>query len=177
MAYASWSVVFGEQPSAAKWNILGTNDASFNDGTGIGTNAVAAASLATSALYLGQGSKTTDTSGVTTTSDICNTGSIVIPTTGRMVQLQAFVSEVSNTGSANMWITITDAVGAGGTEYALEFKKNRTAGDVTGSFMLLSRPQVITGTKTFYLSGSVSGGTGTFSATATRPAWIAAVLL
>lgn len=35
MAYTSWSVVFGEQPSAAKWNILGTNDASFNDGTGI----------------------------------------------------------------------------------------------------------------------------------------------
>jgi hypothetical protein len=35
MAYQSWSVVFGEQPSAAKWNILGTNDASFNDGSGI----------------------------------------------------------------------------------------------------------------------------------------------
>lgn len=34
-SYASWSVVFGEQPSAAKWNILGTNDAAFNDGTGI----------------------------------------------------------------------------------------------------------------------------------------------
>lgn len=30
MAYSSWSVVFGEQPSAAKWNILGTNDADFN---------------------------------------------------------------------------------------------------------------------------------------------------
>lgn len=37
MAYASWSVVFGEQPSAAKWNILGTNDSSFNDGTGLPT--------------------------------------------------------------------------------------------------------------------------------------------
>ncbi len=35
MAYAAWSVSFGEQPSTAKWNILGTNDASFNDGTGI----------------------------------------------------------------------------------------------------------------------------------------------
>lgn len=35
MAYASWSVSFGEQPSAAKWNILGTNDSSFNDGTGL----------------------------------------------------------------------------------------------------------------------------------------------
>ncbi len=40
MAYASWSVVFGEQPSAAKWNILGTNDASFNDGTGIAASAI-----------------------------------------------------------------------------------------------------------------------------------------
>jgi hypothetical protein len=29
MAYSAWSVVFGEQPSAAKWNILGTNDAHF----------------------------------------------------------------------------------------------------------------------------------------------------
>lgn len=29
MAYSSWSVVFGEIPSAAKWNILGTNDAHF----------------------------------------------------------------------------------------------------------------------------------------------------
>lgn len=40
IAYASWSVVFGEQPSASKWNILGTNDAEFNsliqrNGTGV----------------------------------------------------------------------------------------------------------------------------------------------
>ena len=40
MSYVAWSVVFGEQPSASKWNILGTNDASFNDGTGIGDNAI-----------------------------------------------------------------------------------------------------------------------------------------
>lgn len=40
MAYASWSVVFGEQPSASKWNILGTNDASFNDGTGIAAGSI-----------------------------------------------------------------------------------------------------------------------------------------
>lgn len=42
MAYASWSVVAGEQPSAAKWNILGTNDAFFEDFI-IGTNSVHAA--------------------------------------------------------------------------------------------------------------------------------------
>lgn len=37
MAYQSWSVVFGEQPSAAKWNILGTNDAYFDSIIGSGT--------------------------------------------------------------------------------------------------------------------------------------------
>lgn len=34
MAYSSWSVVQDEQPSEAKWNILGTNDKSFVDGDG-----------------------------------------------------------------------------------------------------------------------------------------------
>lgn len=40
MAYSAWSVVFGEQVSAAKWNILGTNDASFNTYIGSGTNGI-----------------------------------------------------------------------------------------------------------------------------------------
>lgn len=40
MSYQVWSVVFGEQPSAAKWNILGTNDASFHDGTGFGSGII-----------------------------------------------------------------------------------------------------------------------------------------
>jgi hypothetical protein len=45
MAYAAFSVVFGEQPSAAKWNILGSNDASFNDGTGIANLATSTTSI------------------------------------------------------------------------------------------------------------------------------------
>lgn len=49
MAYSSWSVVFGEQPSAAKWNILGTNDASFNDGTGLGNDTILATKMALAA--------------------------------------------------------------------------------------------------------------------------------
>ena len=35
MAYQLFEVAFGEQPSATKWNYLGDNDASINDGTGI----------------------------------------------------------------------------------------------------------------------------------------------
>lgn len=42
MAYTAWSVIYGETPSAAKWNLLGTNDASFNDGTGILDDAIIA---------------------------------------------------------------------------------------------------------------------------------------
>lgn len=46
MAYVAWSVVFGETPSASKWNILGTNDSSFNDGSGLNNiqNPIVAAS-------------------------------------------------------------------------------------------------------------------------------------
>ena len=40
MAYTAWSVVFGEQPTAAKWNQLGTNDAGFKDGTNIDDDAI-----------------------------------------------------------------------------------------------------------------------------------------
>lgn len=40
MAYTAWSVVFGEQPTAAKWNQLGANDAGFKDGTNIDPAAI-----------------------------------------------------------------------------------------------------------------------------------------
>lgn len=40
MAYTAWSVVFGEQPTAAKWNQLGQNDAGFKDGTNIDNLAI-----------------------------------------------------------------------------------------------------------------------------------------
>lgn len=50
MAYQPWSVVFGETPSASKWNILGTNDSGFNDGTAIGAGAIGTAALAASAV-------------------------------------------------------------------------------------------------------------------------------
>lgn len=48
MAYTSWSVVFGEQPSAAKWNLLGSNDASFNNGTGLPSAGSAVSNVAAS---------------------------------------------------------------------------------------------------------------------------------
>lgn len=49
MSYTAWSVVFGEQPTAAKWNQLGANDAGFKDGTNIDNLAILTRHLNTSA--------------------------------------------------------------------------------------------------------------------------------
>jgi len=67
MAYAAFSVVFGEQPSAAKWNILGSNDASFNDGTGIASDAITDAKLIYGKVRSRQGGSATNwgTTGTT----------------------------------------------------------------------------------------------------------------
>lgn len=40
MSYNAWSVVAFEQPTAAKWNQLGTNDAGFKDGSNIDDSAI-----------------------------------------------------------------------------------------------------------------------------------------
>lgn len=46
MAYSADTFVADEQPTTAKWNKLWSNDASFNDGTGIADNAVITRHLA-----------------------------------------------------------------------------------------------------------------------------------
>lgn len=75
MAYAAWSVVFGEQPSASKWNILGTNDASFNDGTGIASSAITAVKLGA---HTGAGSLDVSTTGDKSVSTLTFTPRVVI---------------------------------------------------------------------------------------------------
>lgn len=46
MAYSADTFVADEQPTTAKWNKLWSNDASFNDGTGIANNAILTAHIA-----------------------------------------------------------------------------------------------------------------------------------
>jgi hypothetical protein len=44
--YVLWSVTAGEQPTTAKWNLLGSNDASFNAGNGLNDSVIVARHLA-----------------------------------------------------------------------------------------------------------------------------------
>lgn len=51
--YAAWTVTAGEQPTTTKWNILGTNDSSFNTGVGINDGAISFRALASDVMPTG----------------------------------------------------------------------------------------------------------------------------
>lgn len=143
MSYQSWSVVFGEQPSAAKWNILGSNDASFNDGTGIfglykdllavdsnpykfsaylNTNQTISNNTATVVLYETEFFDTNSNFDITT-----NKGRYTVPVSGFY---QINVNASGGTGST--WIV---ALRKNGTEY-LRLSQNSVGGWVPGSTLL-----------------------------------------
>lgn len=115
MAYQAWSVVFGEQPSAAKWNILGTNDASFNDGTGIGTNVLNDSTLKYGKVRSRQGGSSTNwfTQGTTTydysaSNIFIQVGSISSPSAAtKTVTFPTAFNQVPL-----VWVTVQSAVGA-----------------------------------------------------------------
>jgi len=139
MSYQAWSVVFGEQPSASKWNILGQNDASFNDGTGIADNAIIARhiladtiSMYTKTLASGCGLRKStgqtlanetitaitwdteefDTDGYHSTSS--NTSRITVPKAGKYL-ITASLSYASNaTGARFLWFQKNGVTGRTG---------------------------------------------------------------
>jgi len=96
MGYSAISFSAGEQPTTAKWNILGSNDASFNDGTGIGTNAISGASLSTSAIKLGlakvTSSQSTSSASFSTIPGMSLT--VTVPAGGRDVEIMVFLAAI-----------------------------------------------------------------------------------
>ncbi len=118
MAYSSWSVSFGEQPSASKWNILGTNDASFNDGTGIATSAITTAKMKPSTIssaFATQGGNFSTAS----TSYVDVTGMSFTYTPGSTNEkLYLWWRCYGNTTAGNMGVTLSIA-GADSTHAAL----------------------------------------------------------
>lgn len=105
MAYAAWTVVAGEQPTASKWNILGTNDQSFNDGSGFSittTGVIPGLALTTSAIKLGYAEITSNfVPGTTAETDITNVAvTVSVPAGGRDLLITAKL-DVYNTGGAD----------------------------------------------------------------------------
>ena len=139
MAYTAWSVVFGEQPTAAKWNQLGANDAGFRDGTNIDTGVIGALHLAaqsvtesklsTSAINLGYAQITADLSSISSATFVDLTGLSVTITapTARKIRIEGFVkyqqSAVGSTlglrsmeGATQIQLTYDNAAGTSITD-------------------------------------------------------------
>jgi hypothetical protein len=168
LGYTADSFAAGEQPTAAKWNELFANDVSFNNGTGIGTNAIAAASLATNAIKL---ANITDTSSPTLTSGgglvtVCTTGVITIPAGGRDIEIIGFIPQVACGGTATGTIGLYD----GSTELQLSNEKWVDLTYTKGLFVYVTIPAVAAGSKTYNLKAAGTGGANLqVNNTATRP--------
>jgi len=175
MAYAAWSVVFGEQPSAAKWNILGTNDASFNDGSGIGTNAIAAASLKTNAITLGYAQSTSNFSaspGAGTYADVTNLSvTVTVPSGSRNVEIDAFSPSIQTTAAAPN--TLTWAIRENTTELNKTVFQLSTASYNFSGYCKAYIPAPSAGSHTYKVSMQVSAAnTVQTIVSATAPAFI-----
>lgn len=69
MAYTAWSVVYGEQPTAAKWNQLGANDAGFKDMTNVDNDAVIERHIAAGTLIENIHYQTDNSNSISSTQD------------------------------------------------------------------------------------------------------------
>lgn len=156
MAYASWSVVFGEQPTAAKWNILGTNDASFNDGTGLPIANSAGAVVTT-----GEATSSTSYTDLATTTD---TVTVTVGTNAKALVILS-AAPVSNTSGTLSYISFA---ASGANTIASSDTRALYVGALTG----LSQGQgswgymatgLTPGSTTFKMKYRVSGGSTTFS--------------
>ena len=129
MAYQAWSVVFGEQPSASKWNILGTNDAGFNDGTAIGDDAIIARHIANNAISNAQ--MATDTFLWEKLADVTAGGTVTSISSGTITArayLKIIVIVAPTGGTLNLGIRFNNDSGA---NYAERGSTNGGA-DATG---------------------------------------------
>lgn len=110
MPYTAWSVIFGEQPSAAKWNQLGENDAGFKDGTNIDEGVILPAHLGDRLLASEQlGSQVQVTS--TTPVDLL-TANITVSKDGARISILAHhvIQKITAAGWGSLLLYIDDVL-------------------------------------------------------------------
>lgn len=176
MAFSAMSYfVFGEVVTAARINQFIDNDNALRDGTGLATNAVPAASLATSAIFLGIVTRVTDFA-TTSASAILVTDmelTVTVPAGSRKVMVVGGASNLGVSGGTGQvsHIIWDGAVGSGTAVGRNGWSTNGSVGAT-----VQTRPLTVSaGAKTYRMSLDVSGGfTCTLTGTADRPIWLAA---
>lgn len=115
MAYNAWSVTFGEQPSIAKWNYLGTNDAGFYDGTNLPTSSAAKTTVSTN-----------QSTSSATAADLATTGPSVtlsVGATGKVLLIGSYITENDTTTARGRGFYV---VSGANTIAATEFMGSRS---------------------------------------------------
>lgn len=166
MAYQAWSVVAGEQPSAAKWNIIGSNMAGFNDGTAIGNASIGPSKLATGA------ASATVAAGQTTASttyvDLATVGPSVTVTIGAN-GLALVCMSLSASNTASDYSVVSILVSGANTLSAVDnetagtwlFRHGSSTNDPQLSYVKLLTG-LTAGSTTFKMQYRVASGTSTY---------------
>lgn len=151
--YVAWSVIAGETPTTAKWNLLGSNDASFNAGLGFNDSVIVPRHLSSSLFSTGI-TTYTNTGSAGGTFYYANIGGIkMFWGTTATLTLSSTASTIYNVTLPSGFFTTLQSVTASPTG----------GGDVSTVYWGISSNATSTTTLSFYFyySGavSISGGT------------------
>lgn len=159
MGYLAQTFIAGEQPTTAKWNILWSNDASFNDGTGIGNATIGPSKLATGAA----GALVTTSEGTasgtyvqlaTTTDNV----SVTIGANG-LAWVAIFCNFLNSLNQSYVGYAVSGATTVAATDTAALLSDTTVTHQVGATFLATG---LTAGSNTFGLRYRVTGGTGTF---------------
>lgn len=175
MAYQAWSVVFGEQPSASKWNILGTNDAGFHDGSNIDDDAILTrhildGNITPAKLAFGLAEASVATSQTTTSTswaDLATAGpsaTVTAPSTGAVLIIAESETQNSTDGARAEYSLVVS--GANTISEDDQRVRNQSRAVATSVPLGASKTIILTGltpgSTTFKMRYRVQSGTGTF---------------
>lgn len=164
MSYAAWSVIAGEQPTTSKWNILGANDSSFNDGTGIGNAVITANKLATGAAAATVA--TSQTTASTSYVDLGTVGPAVTVTIGANGLALATVYALTSNDTINSANIMSFAVSGATTVAAADnfafIMRAHTAAQSSAASATFLVTGLTAGSNTFTAKYDVNAGTGTW---------------
>ncbi len=184
--YTAITFVANEQPTTAKWNLIGSNDSSFNLGTGLedgvilnrhlAVNAVGGNQLATSAILLAS-IKVTSSQTISTTAATLITGlsaAVTVPAGGRKVKITATLGSPYNpTAAGGMILSIWKTSVGGGTQLNSQLVEKESIILARGITCIAIDDSPAAGSITYAVGFSTSGGgTATTNAGATVPAML-----
>lgn len=170
MAYSADTFVADEQPTTAKWNKLWSNDASFNDGTGIADNAILQRHLSDAIVGLSELAQITKYRNLGYSKTAMNDGSTItgIPLCGVNIP----TDWVSGT-SVTFKCTSRNTVGSNTVVRRLDSYRFRDSSAITAIDSALNVNRTVSSTNVTYstlttiAAGSIAAGDG-FAITLSR---------